>query len=107
MSRVSVKDLAPGMKLARPVVNKGGLVMIGEETELTNSLIDKIQRLDVASVYVHGASKSLPPRDELMADLDRRFRRVEAEPYMALLKGTISAHIESLYEEHGPKDPEG
>jgi hypothetical protein len=106
MSRVSVKDLTPGMKLTRPVT-KNGLVMIGEDTELTRQLIDKLQQMDLDSVYVHGASKALPPRDEVFADLDRRFRQVEAEPFMAVLKNAISEHLESLYEEHGSEDPKG
>jgi hypothetical protein len=55
MSKVSAKDVAPGMRLARPVINKDGLVMIGEDTELTDSLVDKIRRMDVDSIYVlHG-----------------------------------------------------
>jgi hypothetical protein len=105
MSKISAKDLAPGMRLARPVFNRDGLVMIGEDTELTDSLIDKIRRMNLDSIYVCGASRARPPRDEVLSDLDRRFKRVEAEPAMAILKSAISAHIESLYEEHGSEDP--
>ncbi len=107
MSRVSVRDLVPGMKLARPVLNDRGLVLIGEETELSDSLIEKIRQLEVGAVYVYGSSKVLPPREEALADLERRFRKVESEPHMALLKSVISNHIKSLYEEHGSEDSEG
>jgi len=107
MARVSAKDLLPGMRLAKPVVNKNGLVMIGEETELTTSLIDKIQTLDVESIYVHGAVNALPSRGEVLAELDRRFRKVESQPFMAVIKAAISEHIESLYREHGPEDTKG
>jgi hypothetical protein len=107
MSRVSAKDLLPGMRLAKPVVNKSGLTMIGEETELTTSLIDKIRMLDVESVYVHGAANALPPRDEVLAELDRRVRKVEFQPFMSVIKAAISEHIESLYKEHGPEDTKG
>jgi hypothetical protein len=106
MSRVAAKDLVPGMKLARPVVNKNGLVLIGEETELTESLIDKIRQMDADSIYVHGTNRARPPRHEVLADLDRRFSKVEGEPFMAVIKNAISGHIESLYEEHGSKDPQ-
>ena len=56
------------------------------------------------SVYVHGASKGLPPREEALAALDGRFRKVEAMPNMGLLKKVIADHIEGLYEEHGSSD---
>lgn len=107
MSRISEKNLTPGMKLTRPVLNKGGLVMIGENTELTEGLIEKIREMDVGSVYVHGTSRELPPRDELLAQLDKRFSKVEEMPYMGTLKKVISEHIESLYEDHGSEDPQG
>jgi hypothetical protein len=107
MSVVLPKDLLPGMKLAKPLVNRSGLVMIGEETELTSSLIDKIRTLDVESIHVHGAVSALPPRDEVLAELDRRFRKVESQPFMAGIKAAISEHIESLYREHGPEDIKG
>jgi hypothetical protein len=106
MSRMSSKDLTPGMKLARAVENKNGLVMIGEGTELTAALVAKIQQMDVPSVYVEGVAKSLPPKDEVLSAVDSRFRRVEEEPLMEMLKRIVSHHIESLYEEHGLKNPE-
>jgi hypothetical protein len=107
MARVSSRDLKPGMKLIRAVENKNGLVMLGEDTELTASLIEKIQGMDVASVYVQGDVRMLPPKEEQLADVINRFKKVENEPYMALVRTAVQEHIESLYEEHGSQDPEG
>jgi len=104
MSRVLVTKLTPGMKLARPVLNDGGFVMIGEDVELTDVLIAKIQGMGVDSVYVHGSSTVRAPKEEVLAGLDERFRNVEAKPHMGLLKKVISDHIEGLYEESGPSD---
>ena len=94
------------MRLAGPVLNKNGLVVIGGDTALTESLIGKIRDMGVDAVQVAGPSWNLPPREEVRAELDRRFRKVETEPYMGVLKSLIAEHIESLYGEHGPEDTE-
>jgi hypothetical protein len=92
------------MRLVRPVLNKNGLVMIGENTVLTESLIAKIQDMGVDAVRVEGASRSLPPKEEMLAQLDRRFRNVETQPHMGVLKRLIAEHIEGLFAKHGPED---
>ncbi len=107
MSRISPSKLTPGMKLAKPVMNEGGFVMIGEDVVLTETLIGKIQGMGLDGVYIHGASRVLPPKEEMLADLERRFRNVEAMPHMGLLKKVIADHIEGLYEEHGSEDSQG
>lgn len=105
MSRVGVNDLVSGAVLLRPIMNKNGLILIGEGTELTDALIDKIREMGVDSVHVRGVKKVLPPQDEALADLDRRFSKAESEPYMSIIKNAISDHIISLYEENGSEDP--
>ena len=104
MSRILATKLTPGMKLARPVLNESGFVMIGEGVELNQVLIEKIQGMGVDSVYILGASKARPPKEEVLAGLDARFRNVEATPHMNQLKKVIADHIEGLYEEHGSSD---
>ena len=104
MSRVSISDLVPGSVLLRPVVNRNGLTLIAEGTELTEPLINKIRNMDVDSAYVRGSKRALPPCEEALADLDRRFGKTESEPFMSLIKNAISNHIMSLYEENGSKD---
>ncbi len=107
MPKVLTGDLVAGMKLARPVINDAGLVLIGEETELTDELIQKIRHLDIGGVYVHVSSKTLPPRDKALADVESRFGRVESEPHMTVLKRAILDHLEGLYKEYGAEDSEG
>lgn len=92
------------MRLARPILNKNGLVIIREDTELTENLIGRIRDLGVDAVQVVGPSLDLPPMEETLAALDRRFKKVETAPHMDLLKRLIAEHIKSLYEEHGPED---
>ena len=102
MARLSTKLLTPGMTLERPVVNKNGLMMIAEDTELTAALIEKIQTMGVETVHVHGAAKARPPMEDELARLDRRFGDVGETGQMAVLKRLLKEHIESLYETNGP-----
>lgn len=105
MAGVATKDLVPGMRLARPVLNKSGLPILGEDTELTQAIIDKIQEMDIQSVNIKGISRTLAPREEVLAQLDRRFKNVEGKPYMDVLKRLLVEHIEELYAEHRSKNP--
>ncbi len=104
--RISAKNITPGMKLERPVLNKNGLMMIGTDIELTGALVKKIQKMDIQVVYVHGTSKALPPLDEVLARLEGRFRNVETAPHMNVLKKLLREHIEGLYEANGSENPE-
>jgi hypothetical protein len=107
MSRVTPTKLVPGMKLARPVLNESGLAMIGEDVELTEILVKKILDMGVDYVHIHGTSGVLPPKEEMLAGLDKRFQKVEAMPHMGLLKKVIADHIEGLYEGHGSEESQG
>jgi hypothetical protein len=105
MATVATKDLVPGMRLARPVLNKSGLPILGEDTELTEAIIEKIQGMDIQSVNVKGVFRKLAPREEVLAGLDQRFKNVEGKPYMDVLKRLLVEHIEELYAEHRPEEP--
>jgi len=97
LSKVAVDKLEPGMKLAKPVENSSGMVLIGENTELTGGLIARIKSMDLDGVYIHGMSRPSVPMEVMLSELDERFRPVENEPYMDVLKGLLREHIESLY----------
>lgn len=98
MSKVTPDSLEPGMKTAKPVVNTSGMVLLGENTELTPELIDRIRNMDVDSVYVQGSSKPPVPIETQLADLDNRFRLVSDAPCMDIIKNALRKHFEALYE---------
>ena len=98
MSKIALDKLESGMKLAKPVENSSGMVLLGENTELTVELIDKIKGMGIDSVYIQGMTKPSVPVEVMLSDLDRRFKTVENEPYMDVLKKVFIEHIESLYE---------
>ncbi|MBN2514774.1 MAG: hypothetical protein JXC33_01940 [Deltaproteobacteria bacterium] len=97
MPRITVDKLEPGMKLARPVM-RGSMVLLGEGTELNDNWIQKIKSMEIESVYIDGPSQMSVPKDEMMAQLEDRFKNVADEPYMDVIKKLVRKHIEDLYE---------
>ncbi|HVN95987.1 MAG TPA: hypothetical protein VMT62_06130 [Syntrophorhabdaceae bacterium] len=98
MAKLSLDRLETGMKLAKPVQNAAGMVLLGENTELTAELIDRIRGMGIDSVYIQGMTKPAIPMETMLSDLYERFRPVEKEPHMDLIKKALKEHIEGLYE---------
>lgn len=98
MGRISIDSLKPGMILARPVTNKGGMVMLAEDTELTLALIDKMRGMDIQGVFVQGLSGPATPKDEMLCRLEERFASAPEEPRLTVLKRIMRDHLEGLYE---------
>jgi hypothetical protein len=96
--KIAPGSLEPGMKVAKPVVNTSGMVLLGENTELTPELIDRIRNMEVDGVWVQGLSKPSVPIEEAVAELDRRFRLVAGQPHMDTIRNAVRKHIEGLYE---------
>jgi len=97
MPRIPVDKLEPGMKLVKPVM-RGEMVLLGEGTELNDNWIQKIKDMEIGSVYVDGPSQMSVPKDEMLAQLDKRFQNVADKPYMNVIKKLVQEHIEDLYE---------
>jgi hypothetical protein len=98
LPKTPVDELEPGMKLARPVLNESGIVLLSEDTKLTETTIEKLRSMDVDIVYVKGLSKQERSKEEVLLELYKRFEKVEQEPYMDMLKRVVKEHIEGLYE---------
>ena len=98
MPKIPTEQLKPGMKLARPLQNSSGMVLMAEGTELTEARITKIENMGVDSVYIDGPSRPARPREELLAALEDRFRKAGAGPPMVLIKKAVREHIEAMYE---------
>ncbi|MBN1613832.1 MAG: hypothetical protein JW950_05120 [Deltaproteobacteria bacterium] len=100
MPKIPIDKLEPGMKLSKPLVSRGGMVLLGDGTELTEKWIDRIQDMEVDGIYVDGPSEQKESKEESLAKLDARFLSVEKEPYMGRLKRIVRDYIEALYGEH-------
>lgn len=97
MPKIPVSSLKPGMKLSKPVTNDAGMILLGEGTELTNALIERLENMNVGSVSIEGAAVPQKPLEEMLSELDARFKKTENEPNMGLLKKLLKEHIEGLY----------
>jgi hypothetical protein len=98
MPKIPVAKLEPGMKLAKPITTKTGMVMLGEGTELSATWIDRIRDMDITNVFVDGPPIQTISIEEAMANLDARFANVAGKPYMNLIKKIVKEQIEGLYE---------
>lgn len=97
MPKALVENLKPGMKLSKPVLNEGGMVLLGAGAELTSAGIQRLINMNIESVSVEGASVPSKSKEVMLAELDARFRKTEDEPYMAGLKRLLQEHIEGLF----------
>ena len=98
MPKIPVAKLEPGMKLAKPVTAKNGMVMLGEGTQLTETWIERIQDMEIPSIFIDGPPIQTMPREEALANLEDRFALVDGKPYMNAIKKIVRQHIEGLYE---------
>jgi hypothetical protein len=99
MIKVKPDNLQPGMRLARPVMNKAGMALLGEGTELTETWIARIQDMALeGAIYVEGKLEMEVPMDEMLAALERRFQYAQGNPRMGTIKRAAERHIRKLYE---------
>lgn len=84
------------MKLAKPVRNDSGMILLGENTELSDSLIQRLENMNIESVSIIGEAQNEKPPEELLAELAVRFKKTENEPHMALLKRLFEEHIRGV-----------
>jgi len=99
MIKVPPDKLMPGMRLAKPIMNKAGMTLLGEGTELTETWIMRIQDMELeGAIYVEGRQEMEVPLDEMLAALEKRFRIPEGNHRMQTIKRAVERHIRNLYE---------
>lgn len=98
MQRIPINEIKAGMVVARAITNDSGMVLLSEGTELNDSLIARLNRMDLKAIFIEGAAATGKTREEMLSDLDNRFRKTEKEPYMDVIKGVIKARIEEAYQ---------
>jgi hypothetical protein len=107
MQRIPISLAADGMVVARPVPNAhdpAGMPICGKGVVLGESLIDRLRDRGVQTLTVEGhpvAVEGEASLEELLAALDRRFRRVEADPLMRKVKNLFRNQIVRSMEDAG------
>lgn len=98
MIKISLDQLEPGMRLAKAVLAANGMVLLSAGTELVTSLIERLQSINLEALYIEGKSPQIVSKEVVLEQLEQRFRNVQSEPYMDLLKKVVQKHLEELYE---------
>lgn len=103
MQKIPVSKATEGMVLAKPVLRESGVVLMGENTELNEMLIEKLQDLDINHIVVKGRpldtggeEKTL---DQIYAELDERFSMISSDKLAAQIKEIIKKDLARRKEE--------
>ncbi len=101
MQKIPLKRALPGMKLAKPVVNENGVVLIGAGIELTEGIIHTLERKEIDRVVVEGSplGEIVRPPEERIDELNVRFSNVGDNPVMMHIKELFVRRILKKAEE--------
>ncbi len=61
MQFVRTKDLKPGMRLAKPIYNKMGVLLYDRDSQLTIPAINSIENFGLIGIYILEPAEPLPP----------------------------------------------
>jgi hypothetical protein len=93
MQRISLDLAAPGMKLAKVVKNKRGMVLCSAGTELNEDIIARLSRMEIDRITVEGhpvdsveSEKSL---DQRIGELNNRFKHVAGDALMKKIQNVL------------------
>jgi hypothetical protein len=53
--------------------------------------------MEVNFAYIEGDAPDAKSKAELLADIEKRFRKTENEKYMSVIKNALKARIEEVY----------
>ncbi len=103
MQKIPLELAAPGMKLAKPVINPRGMTLCGAGTELTQELIGRISRMEVRKVTVEGhpvdTGEEEKTLSEQIEELESRFKRVQGDALMTKIKNVLVKQLTERAEE--------
>lgn len=71
MKFVETSDLKRGMRLARPIYNKQGVLLFERDSKLTPLAIDSVRNFGLLGVYILEPAEPLPPMSEDDIDFER------------------------------------
>jgi hypothetical protein len=99
MQRIPIIQALPGMKLALDVRRSDsadGPPICGRGVELNQSLIDRLRRMGIQTITVMGNALRVEEEktpQQLLDDLDRRFRKVAGDPLTGKLKNIYREYL--------------
>lgn len=96
--RVPLAFVRPEMRLARPVCDADGRLIVGAGTALDPRVVQALRRLAVQSVVVTGATElagweTLPPIDHQLQALHRRLLGTERSDALQTLAAAVARYL--------------
>ena len=73
MQYIKINQLKPGMRLARPVYNKMGVMLFERNTKLTRQGIASIENFGLWGIYILEPAEPLPPLSKEDIEMERFF----------------------------------
>jgi hypothetical protein len=93
MQKISLDLAEPGMKLAKAVKNKRGMILCSAGTDLSEDIISRLSKMEVDRITVEGhpvntgePEKSL---DQQIDELNKRFKHVAGDALMGKIKNIL------------------
>jgi len=100
MQKIPIDLAAPGMKLAKPVTKEGGMTIMAEGMELTDSLISRLENMSIDRITVQGHPVDMGGAGagtkyaERLERLDTLFRRYTGDKWMVRVKNRMGQYFQ-------------
>lgn len=91
---VKTKDLKKGMRLAKPIYNKKGVMLYERDTKLTEQGIASIRNFELIGIYVLEPAEPLPPMTE---------EDIEFERFQTMSVFNLKDDLQSIIKKKEPK----
>ncbi len=102
MQRIPMKFASAGMVLAKPIARDDGMVLAGEGTELTGSIIDRLKNAEIPSVVVKGRPvpglASGMDLNKVRGRLPHLFRKYTDDPLMTAMRNMLDQYLQKAIE---------
>jgi hypothetical protein len=103
MQKVPIELVKPGMVLAKPITNDAGMALCAEDTELSETIIERLMRMNVSHVTLKGHPVDLggetKTKEQKIEELQARFSRVQSDPLMQQVLSASQSALMALEEE--------
>ena len=94
MQFVRTEDLKPGMRLAKPIYNKSGVLLYERDTKLTPQGISSIENFNLIGIFILEPAEPLPPLSK---------EDLEFEQYQTIYMFKLRENIKQLQEHSQPE----
>ena len=99
MQKIPLSLAKPGMVLEKPVARENGIVLIAQGTEISEMILERLERMDIQTVVVEGQPvdmEGLSGGTDYAARAERLehlFRRYKADPWMGRVKKSLADYF--------------